>query len=174
MHKCIDPVDIVYSRPKNIVLDHAKVTLPPIAQSTLDEMTKHKDVRAFDRWNSLLEPDQVQRLMDKYEDYGTHVIHGKKRTKYPSIAPEVERPPSEAASSSHHGQTREPQRKGKGKEGGKSSKGQGTSWRKIEWNHRSCNTHGTTFNDDHWNNPRIREARQDWYEWEHDHGTEEG
>ena len=27
--------------------------------------------------------------------------------------------------------------------------------------------------DDHWNNPRIREARQDWYEWERDQGARE-
>ena len=150
-------------------MDQAKVTLPSLAQKTLETMTQHTDRRAFDRWNSMLEKDQVERLMDKYQEYGKHVVTGKWQTNRPSIAPELERPPSEAASSSHRNQAQKYQRKGSGS--GKSSKGQGTSWRRIEWNHRSWNTYGTTFNDDHWNNTRIKEARQDWYEWERDQGA---
>lgn len=90
-------------------------------RSTLIEMTQHKDVRAFRRWNNMLEEDQTQRLMDKYPDYGANVVTGKRQTRYPSIAPELERPPAEAASSIHQSRTRaqQPYQKGRGKEGGK-------------------------------------------------------
>ena len=174
MHKCIDPQDVVYSRPVNkwdrvmlLVMDQAKVTLLPLAQKTLEAMTHHHDARAFERWHSLLDGDQVQRLMDKYQEYGKNVVEGKWRPNFPSAAPGLEQPPSEAASSSQRAPEQEEHRRnGKGKGSGKSSKGQGATWRRIEWNHRSWNAYSTTLNDDGWNNPRIREARQSWDEWD--------
>ena len=70
----------MYSRSKDkwdgvilLVLDQSKVKLPPVAQNILLETMKHKDARAFKRWNSMLEDEQMKRLMDKYPGYGTNV-----------------------------------------------------------------------------------------------------
>ena len=43
-----------------LVMDQAKVTLPSLAQRTLETMTQHKDRRANERWNSLLEADKYR------------------------------------------------------------------------------------------------------------------
>ena len=98
VHKCINPLHVLYSRPQNkwgkvmiLVMDQAKVTLLPAAQDALGKMTSHHDQQALDRWQSVLDKDQIQKLMDRYHN----------------VAPEVERPPSEAASSSYRAQTRE-------------------------------------------------------------------
>ena len=155
-------------------MDQAKVTLLLLAQKTLESMIHHHDARAFERWHSLLDGDQVQRPMDKFQKYGKNVTEGKWRSNFPIAAPGLEQPPSEAASSSQRApEQEEHRRKGKGQGSGKSSKGQGTTWQRIEWNHR-WSTHGTTFNDEHWNNPRIREARQGWYEWDRDQRAGQG
>ena len=50
-------------------------------------MTQRQDKRSFERWNSLLEKDQVQRLMDKYQEYGKRVVEGKWKTNY--LAPHL-------------------------------------------------------------------------------------
>ena len=60
MPQCINPQEVMYSRPHNkwdrvmlLVMDQAKVTLLPLAQKTLNEMVQHHDIRAFQRWHSL-------------------------------------------------------------------------------------------------------------------------
>lgn len=106
-----------------------KVKLPPVAQNVFLEMIQHVDEQAFKRWNSMLGPEQVKRLTDKY-DYGAKVSRTSttRRPSQPSVAPEIERPPPSEAASSSHQQRQEAQRqdpKGKGKDknkGGKSSK----------------------------------------------------
>ena len=178
-HRCIDPLDMVYSRPKDkwdrvilLALDQSKVKLPPVVL----EMTKRKDVRAFARWNSILEDEQMKRLMDKYPDYGANVTgaSNKGSTAQPSVAPEIEGPPSEAASSSHQNRenAQQPYPKGKGSKSGKGSKGQGATGRRIEWNHRSWNTYGTTFHYSHWNNPHVRDGTQSWGDYGYDYDNE--
>ena len=61
-HKCLDPLDILYGRPKNkwdrailLVLGPSKIKLPPMVQNVLLEMTRNTDERAFKHWNSMLE-----------------------------------------------------------------------------------------------------------------------
>ena len=59
-----------------------------MAQNVLLDMTRHTDGRAFKRWNSMLELDQVKRLMDKY-DCGANVSKTPttRKTPQPSVAP---------------------------------------------------------------------------------------
>ena len=54
--KCINPLDVMYSRPQNkwdnvmlLVMDQAKITLLPAAQKMLEEMARRQDQRAFER-----------------------------------------------------------------------------------------------------------------------------
>ena len=135
--------------------------------------------------------------MDKYEDYGAHVVPGKRRTNYPSIAPEIEHPPSEAASSSHHEQTKGQPQKGKGKGRGKVNGHAGRqTWEQTnnyarDWQPAAMNmnSYDATFRDGqwinprhrrdpgrweepYWNNPRTRTARRSWRAWDHDQGKE--
>ena len=113
MHKCINPLNVMYARPQNkwekvmlLVMDQAKVTLLPAAQTTLELMTKHQDKQAFDRWRSVLDKDQIQKLMDKYQDYGKNVVNDRGNTLI-IMSRLVERPPPEAASPSHRAQAHE-------------------------------------------------------------------
>ena len=101
MRKCIDPLDVMYSRPQNkwdrvmlLVLDQAKVTLLSPAQKTLEAMTQHQDRRAFEGWRSMLDKGQIQKLVDRYQEYGKRVVDDKWKPIQPSVAPEIERPPS--------------------------------------------------------------------------------
>ena len=103
--------------------------------------------------------------MDKYEDYGAHVLPSKRRTSHPSIAPEIERPPSEAASSSHHGQTKGHHEKEEEK------KVEGAPKVEVLPGSRSWNTYGTTFYDEDWTNIRVRDDRRGWDEWKRDQGA---
>ena len=108
MHKCINPLHILYSRAQNkwdnvmiLVMDQAKVTLLPAAKRQLARMTSHHDAQALERWKSLMDKEQIKQLMDRYH----------------KVAPEGGRPQTEAASSSYRAQTynRDRDRKGEGK-----------------------------------------------------------
>ena len=124
--------------------------------------THHQDKRAFERWRSLLEKDQVERLMDKRQEY---VVEGKWKPNYPSFAPELERPPSEAASSSHRAPAQEGHDR-KGKERGKiygHAAGRRT-WEQMnnyvcEWQPQTSDPgiYAAKFRDGYWTDPRLRQ-----------------
>ena len=203
MRKCIDPLDVMYSRPQNkwdrvmlLVLDQAKITLLPASQKILEAMTQLQDKRAFERWHSMLDKAQMQKLVDKYQEYGKHVVDDKWKPIQPSVAPEIERPPSGAASSSHHAQAheREHQRKGDGKGQIYGHAGRRT-WEQTnryarDWKPAAMNvsSYGATFRDATWTHPRhrrdrywdepywdpnIRITRRSWREWDQDREEEQ-
>ena len=62
MRKRINLLDIVYSGTHNkwdrvmlLAMDQINQPWPSLILRTLEETTKYKDYRAFDRWNNLLE-----------------------------------------------------------------------------------------------------------------------
>ena len=116
--------------------------------------------------------------------------------RYHKVAPEVEKAPSETASSSYRAQTREREydRKGEGK-GKIYGHADRRTWEQTnnyarDWKPAAINrnSYGATFRDaiwlhprhrrdpGHWNepywNPNIRTTQRSWQEWDQDRGEE--
>ena len=162
-HRCPSPLDIVHSRPKD---KWGRVIL-------LVRSRCHLWRKAF-CWRG--RNTKISGLLT------ANVIPGRRRTAYPPFSPEHRQPQAEEQKKKNHRQVTRAEQENdnnhikreeggkaygsKGRDGGKSSKGQGATWRRIERNNRSWRAYGTTFRDDEWNNPRIREGHRDWGKWD--------
>ena len=179
-HKCIDPVDVVYARPKNkwdravlLVLDQPKIKLPPMAQAVLLEMTRHTDERAFKRWNSMLDSRDSRINMTMERMFPTLRLRGARhcRTLRQRLNGLRDR---RLASHQNQGEAgrQDPKGEGKGKKGGKSSKSskgsqptwQRTNWTQRSWNNpaASVNAYDATFRDGQWTNLAMRGDHGYW------------